>query len=137
MDEKLRKKVFDLAAKVRREIEKRDSLTGWPSRDLCGYCGIASARLSQVFKIEKIPHVIAMRNTVMVSHVYLIVEDHVVDITATQFSEFTGQRIVILHSKEAEVHYFYGADKQFKSAIELRKHQLRTGWPEEQVADAL
>ena len=121
---------------VRCEMEDRDE-DELQSQDLCGYCAIASARLSQVFISHRIEHTIHMRNSEGECHVYLVVEDHVVDVTATQFSEFDDQKVVILHTKEAEQYEFYGSDAEFNTAAELRKHQIKTGWPMGQVADPL
>lgn len=70
------------------------------------------------------------------SHVYLVVDDHVVDVTATQFDEFRGTPVVIAHYKEAEQHYFYQSSEIFGTPKELRKFQRKTGWPKNQIARA-
>ena len=67
-------------------------------------------------------------------HVFLVVGDYVVDITATQFYEYRSRRILILHRKEAEVHWFHQGDDIFETADDLRAHQIRTGWPKAQTA---
>jgi hypothetical protein len=68
------------------------------------------------------------------AHVFIVVDDHVVDITATQFREFEDTKIVVLHTKEAEQYDFYETSQMFETPQKLRKYQVRNHWPGEQIA---
>lgn len=102
--------------------------------DLSGWCAIASARLHRVLAAKGFKSELHMAHGDWGSHVFLVVEDHVVDVTATQFDEFKNQQLVIAHHRELEHHWFYQSSDVFESAEELREHQIRTGWPSSQTA---
>ena len=71
------------------------------------------------------------------SHVFVVVADHIVCVTATQFSEFEEEKVLIMHTKEAESFEYYRSSRVFETVTELRKHQIKTRWPKEQVALAI
>ena len=123
-----------LARKTRSWVEVEDNRRNHQSEGLNGWCAIASAQLSRELALAGIRHEICMAESGMGSHVFLLVDDHVVDITATQFSEFSREPLVIKHHKEAEVYWFYTIDQLFTSAKELRKYQRQAGWPGRQIA---
>jgi ribosomal protein S21 len=104
--------------------------------DLNGWCAKASAQLFRELQEEGIPaeiHMWAWHNDES-AHVFVVVEDHVVDVTATQFRQFVNKPVVIMHKREAEAYEFYRTERVFADADELRKHQKKTRWPAEQVA---
>lgn len=106
-----------------------------PHHNLCGWCAKASARLYAELSAHGIKPAICMTNTEnQGSHVFLLLDDHVVDVTATQFQEFENKPVVIMHSKEAEQHYFYQPSEMFDTPARLRSYQRRHGWPEYQMA---
>jgi hypothetical protein len=127
--------VKNIATDVRHWVE---AIAGkvWDDRhDLNGYCAIAAAELHRRLALE---HVRAELHMAVMecgsSHCWVVVNDHVVDVTATQFKEFRGRPIVVLHQKEAEQFWFYRTTEIFFSSKQLRKSQQRTGWPVHQVA---
>lgn len=114
------------AANQRRKYNRRDNLMGW--------CAIASAKLWKSLDAAGIKAEIHLAQDIDGCHVFLVIEDHVVDVTATQFSEFESSKLVIMHVKEAEGHWFYQSSDIFETADDLRENQIRTGWPRHQVA---
>ena len=127
--------VHEIALEVRSWCEKEADKAG-RTDTLVGYCAIASAELFRRLEKAGIFSEIHMHNSFRVSHVYLLIDDHVVDVTATQFSEFRYQPVVIIHYKEAEQHSFYHSDEIFGTAKDLRKFQTDAGWPNNQIAKA-
>ena len=128
-------RVHEIALEVRSWCEKEADKAGRPD-SLMGYCAIASAELFRRLEKAGIFAEIHMQTGFDGSHVYLVVEDHVVDVTATQFGEFRYQPVVIIHYKEAEQHYFYQSDEIFGTPKDLRKFQARAKWPNNQIAKA-
>ena len=124
------------ARTVRQMLEDRDNLQRYPTGDLNGYCAIGSAELWREFQRYCIETEIHIAEMDCGCHVFLTVEDYVVDVTATQFNEFHDQPIVILHRKLAEAYPFYQSAVSFKSDRELVKYQKKTQWHREQIATA-
>ena len=132
MNKVTREIVQEIAAEVRQWAEMRAR----GCQDLSGWCAIASAQLFRELVLLGIRPEIHMWTWEAddSAHVFLVVEDHVVDVTATQFQEFRRKPIVIMHQREAEVYEFYRTAQVFSDADALRQHQLRTGWPRDQIA---
>ena len=135
MDNTLRGIVQGIATDVRYWVEGRvkcpvDVVT------LSGYCAIASAELFRRLVGEGLKpeiHVWVCPNT-NDAHVFVVVEDHVVDVTATQFKDFVGEIVVIMHSKEAERWEHWNSTSSFSSVKALIKDQKKHKWPADQVA---
>lgn len=124
-------KARDIAQGVREWTERRREAPD----DLCGYCAIAAAELHKRLNaagIDALLHV-AMHSNESDAHVFVTVDDHIVDVTATQFSQFAHDPVVILHEKEAQ-HWFHTSYESFDTVAELRRHQVKTGWPQNQIA---
>lgn len=105
--------------------------------DLSGWCAIASAELwRQLTTIGFQPeiHAWVCPQDLESSHVYLVVDDHVVDITATQFSKMRAPIVYIAHVKEAERWDWYHLQEVFRTPKELIHWQKKSGWSPEQVA---
>ena len=128
-------RVHEIALEVRSWCENEAEKSDRPD-SLMGYCAIASAELFRRLERANIFAEIHMQSNHCGSHVYLVVDDHVVDVTATQFGEFRYQPVVIIHYKEAEQHYFYESQEIFGTPKDLRKFQAKTGWPNNQIAKA-
>ena len=133
MKQTLRDNVLGVATDVRYWAEGRAE-----ALDLNGWCAIASAELFKKLKQQDIPAEIhySLDDDGESCHVYLLVDDHIVDVTATQFRQFKEQPIVIMHAKSAEVYDFYKTYQVFHSVEALRKYQKKQRWPAEQVAFA-
>lgn len=132
MNKVTREIVGEVAAEVRQWAEVRAG----GCQDLAGWCAIASAQLFRELVLLGIRAEIHMWSWAAddSAHVFLVVEDYVVDVTATQFQEFRRRPIVIMHQREAEAYEFYRTAQVFRDADALRQHQLRTGWPRDQIA---
>ena len=134
MNKKLETLVLEIAHDVRQWTERKDKKRSEPTKNLCGWCAIAAGKLYRQLCEEGIPSYLAMSQTGWGCHVFNIVDDHVLDVTATQFSEFANQRVVLLHEKEAEAYEFYQVEQLFGCNRELRRAQLNAKWPRSQVA---
>jgi hypothetical protein len=136
MDRVLRDTVTAIAMDVRLWAEAR--ATFGKNDDLNGFCAIASAELHKRLAAAGIASEIHLWywDQDESAHVYCVVDDHVVDVTATQFREFRDEPLVIMHTREAEVYTYYQTKEVFKDAASLRRMQKRTKWPADQVAFA-
>lgn len=110
--------------------ESRD----YPSNDLNGWCAIASAHLSRLLAQDGIEHRICLAESCEGCHVFVTVGDYIVDVTATQFSEYQNEPVLLAHSRQLEHNWFHDPVLFFYDADSLRKHQLATGWPKNQTA---
>lgn len=135
MNRELRALVKEHALRVRRWAEATNRRRQQPrSGDLNGWCAIASARLWRELSAAGIRSEIHLADGDYGSHVFLVVEDHVVDVTATQFNEYSRTEVLIVHQREADHHWFHQSCDIFETAEDLRRHQIITGWPVEQTA---
>ena len=134
MQENLRMRVLSVAREVREWTEMQNNKREYHSEDLVGWCAIASAQLSRRFVVEEIPHRICMCEDDIGCHVFLIVDDHVVDVTATQFIAYEKEPVVIIHEREASACWYYQISREFQTPSELRRYQQKVGWPSDQTA---
>jgi len=125
--------IRSIAHQCRQWCEDRDQLEAYPSETLCGWCAIAAAHLWRELRRKGIDSVICVAELTHYSHCYILCEDHIVDITATQFQNFRNSPILILHEREAVVYEFYNTTHTFKDARELRKWQRQGRWPSCQI----
>ncbi len=130
--------VLHIAKEVRAWAEDHAAEKGW-KEDLCGMCAIASGELQKRLAVVGIAaeiHVWTSEEDGWTSHVYVVVDDHVVDVTATQFREMKQHPVYIVHKREAEVHEWYRGQHQFESSKELVRWQRRKQWHQQQIAYA-
>lgn len=125
--------VIDIATEVR-DWAERLAQKECRRSDLNGLCAIASAELSRRYVCVGIKHKICMSEEDNGLHIYLLVDDHIVCVTATQFSRFRNVPVLIMHEKELDNVEYYRNPVFFKDAISLRRHQTMTGWPQDQIA---
>jgi hypothetical protein len=125
-----------MAQEVRCWAEDED--LRWGERPgLQGLCGIASGEFSRRLVKEGIDHEICMASDDDIgSHVFVIIDDFIYDVTATQFPEYKDQKVLIIHSREAEINWYHQPWEYFKTSKELRKFQIKNRWPEDQTAYA-
>lgn len=124
--------IVAIARRVRKWTEEKAAKRN--NKDLNGWCAIASAQLLRELKNAGIDAEIHVFESHMYCHAYVVVDDYVVDVTATQFKPFKNRPVVILHHKEAEQHEFYNSTQVFYYPSKLRDYQLKNGWPKDQVA---
>ncbi len=94
--------------------------------DLCCLCAKASGRLHSLFKRYGVPGVIAAND----NHVFNVVGDYVVDITATQFDE-NNKKVVILPRKLA-TNFYWKIDIMYDEVANFCGWQESGGWPDYQ-----
>lgn len=129
--------VQKIAQDTRYWAEQRAQKNSAPScgEGLAGWCAIAAAELHKRLTAEGIESAIHVQDD-SECHCYCVVEDHVVDVTATQFREYREKDVLIIHVKEAETNDYHAGQKVFNSAADLRRYQKRAGWPPSQTAYA-
>lgn len=132
MNRQVRQQVSDIAWGVRSWAVARAGR----DHDLAGWCARASGQLWRLLAQEGVRSEIHEWDSAWdhTAHVFVVVSDHVVDVTATQFGAFRRQPVVIMHHREAEIHAFYQTTRVWNSADQLRQHQIRAGWPRDQIA---
>ena len=125
--------IRSIAREVREWAEHRDQLEPFPTNDLGGMCAIASGRLWRKLTQSGIHATIHLAETIGYAHCYVVVDDYVLDVTATQFAEFRREPIVYIHTKEAEAFDYYNTTKVFNSSKQLREYQKKMRWPVDQT----
>ena len=105
--------------------------------DLSGWCAIASAELWR--QLSRLGFAVEIHAWICPqdkesAHVFLVVDDHVVDITATQFSRMRNIPVYIAHVKEAERWDHYNTQLVFKTPEDLIKYQKKVRWDAAQIA---
>lgn len=121
---------------------ERNPLTSMAnSKRLGGWCGIATADLVRRLALKSVKaeiHLWTCPKTGQ-SHVYPLVEDHFLDITASQFSIFSDQPIVLIHHREINPkhHWFWNTTEVFSTPEDLIHAQKRNKWPKDQIARSL
>jgi len=136
MEQHLRDQIKQVADEVRYWAECTAPSLGHDEESLSGMCAIASAELWKKLRMRSIHGTLHVAEHDWGSHAFLIIDDHVVCVTGTQFPEFRNQPVVIIHSKEAEVHEYYQSMWEFMTPKELREWQQRYRWPKNQTATA-
>ncbi len=125
--------IVKVARRTRRwAMRNRDKFDIWS--DLGGMCAIASAKLFRNLQAEGIPaelHVAVARD--YCAHVYVVVNGHIVDITATQFSEKHSAVLITERSKETRSKWWWQSTHKFQTVEALVAYQLKAGWPTEQI----
>lgn len=136
MNKTFQDRVHSIAQDVRLWAEGRAQSDENSYASLVGYCAIASAKLfSELQKKGFDPEIhIWVHGLLPDAHVFIILEDHVVDITATQFRDFEQETVVIMHVKEAEAFKHWHSILSFDSVKELIAYQKKTRWPRDQIA---
>lgn len=134
MDNQTNLLVRGIASQVRQWCEERDQLEKEPTGNLGGWCAIAAGHLWSELKRKGIEAEIRLAHCNFYAHCFVVVEDHIVDITASQFREFRDAAVVLIHEREAAIYEFYSRDvNTFRDARELRKFQKKARWPEHQI----
>ena len=135
MDKALQDTVAAIAFETRMWVQAKADQANYHPDDLLGWCAIAASELSRRLNTAGIPTTIYVKNEYP-CHCYCMVDDYVVDVTATQFREYKDVEVLILHSKEAEVNEYHCGTMQFGTGAELRVYQQKTRWPSCQLAFA-
>jgi len=127
-------KALNVALEARSWAEYEADKIGDMNDGLSGWCAIASAELHNRLRKVGIPAHIHMAQLDNSCHVFVVVDDHVVDVTASQFHKFKNETVLVKHHRELESHWFYSTRHVFNSAKALRKHQIKENWDKDQIA---
>jgi hypothetical protein len=127
--------ILATAADVRLWAEER-AVGTYMEEDLCGMCAIASAelfrRLAKLgYKAELCAWVDEFECS---SHCFIVVDDHVLDVTATQFRETENITVFYEHIREAVKYAWYNAQHTFNDVKRLVKWQKKERWASDQIA---
>jgi hypothetical protein len=129
--------VAAIALETRMWVEAKAQRSNYNPENLLGWCAIASAELHKRLSDVGITAEIHMWSADSGEcHCFCVVDDHVVDVTATQFYKYTNETVVILHQREAEVNEYHTSTYTFTEAAQLRRFQKKEQWPSHQIAYA-
>lgn len=123
--------ILKKAAQKTRRWATRYAKTNHFPQSLAGLCAIASIRLHAELVKEGVVAQIAVRNAVNDGHCFVIVDDQVIDVTATQFGKFKA--VSILPRSEAIEHRHWNAKKQFGTAEDVTAYLRKAKWPAHQI----
>lgn len=129
MNAELTAKVLPIARRVREWTQHKADRARYNPHNLCGWCAISAAQLFRELSRENIGaelHYVS-------GHCFVVVDDYVVDVTATQFTKFENVEINILHHREAEHYWYYKTEHRFDSPTKLREHQIKKCWPKREI----
>jgi hypothetical protein len=131
MNKELKETVHGIATVVRKWAENKASHSGgvYPN-SLMGLCAISSAKLHLELVRKSIPSTLNLGT----GHVFVMVDDYIVDVTATQFPEFSDTKVVIIHERIVTQYDYYDVSRKFKKCADLVKAQITEGWPEDEIA---
>lgn len=110
------------------------------SQNLCGMCAIASAELWRELVDAKFKPIIGVWTDQedihwMVSHVFIKLDDYVLDVTATQFNGMEDIPVYFAHHRTAEARgKWYNHTHIFETPGHLIKWQKKTGWNINEIA---
>jgi hypothetical protein len=105
--------------------------------NLNGMCARASAKMWRELEavgVKSELHVWICPEDQQSAHVYIVADDHVVDVTCTQFTKLRNTPILIEHVREAERWDWYQGQLVFATPADLVKWQKKTKWPPDQTA---
>ncbi len=126
-------RIMQFAQEARAWAEKIAPEKGHP-KELGGMCALASAKLSQLLHRAEIPHRICMASERSWCHVFITHDDHIIDVTATQFAEYNDTPILVIHERLAAKNWFHTIVQTFDNHRQLRRVQRRDRWPSNQIA---
>lgn len=135
MDHIITPTVQATALKVRKWAELQSIKSRMPA-NLEGMCARASAELfNQLSAVGVRAELHAYEDGDGAAHVFTVVDDIVVDVTATQFGRLQKHKVFVMHLREAEAMYpWYVASEIFHTVSALVKWQVRTEFPKNQIA---
>lgn len=134
MNSVLLKKLNRIATRVRKGMERfaptvNEKVNG-DMQDLNCYCAIASHALMTALKKAGIPAKLVVGyfdedeewdyndesdNQLDANHCWVEIEGHYMDITATQFAQYSEEKVVILAKEDADLYYPYTFPKTIKN----------------------
>jgi hypothetical protein len=140
MDKKKKAIALSIARKNRAWLKRHAGRKGsYPSvypKDLACGCAIVSVRLLKSLKLKGFKDVSIVGNS---SHCFLILEDHVLDVTATQFSPFEDTPVLFMKMEDLQElcksnrkNFWWEIETQVTTPREFLKWQKQVRWAEDQ-----
>lgn len=129
-----RARVLSIAKRCRSWAERfcEQHPQGKSKGDLTGACAIASGKLWESLREEGFDPIIAEHQGRKSTHFFILVSEHALDITATQFG---WGKVVLLPQEEARrTEAYWEAHRFHKDPVALRATQVRENWHEGQLA---
>ena len=127
--------ILEIAETVRYSMEGLAERKDPPAaKTLSCWCAIASAELHRALEENNIDATINVAGCEIGAHVFLTIEDHILDITATQFPEFSDKPVLYVHEREAGGYWYHDSQYRFDRVQDLIKHQKKHRWPKSQTA---
>jgi hypothetical protein len=120
--------VKKIATNVRQWAENNRNVAH-ASFDLCGMCAVASVKLSLELTNRNIPHELAYRK----DHVFVLCEDYIVDVTATQFGNDYQTVEVLQRSNVHPRENHWKVTRKFKTVKGLINRLNMERWPKSQI----
>lgn len=103
-------------------------------RDLDGMCAIASSHLWFLFQDAGFKPTIAHAHCAgLGGHVFVVLDDEVWDVTATQFAKAIPTVVNMPLEVASRSRWYWKPERTFASPAELREKQLELGWPDHQT----
>lgn len=124
-------RVLTIARAVREWAEERAAQFGDSDPQLSCYCAIASAKMSMILAAEGIKHRIGYAHSPIGGHMYILIDNWIIDVTATQFGE--DEKILVRHAHATRLPWYHRTKQTFMSAQTLLRWQQRSYWPEDQM----
>ena len=93
--------------------------------DLAGMCAISSGYLYRLLRKAGIESFLCVNH----EHCFVLANDYIVDITATQY----GLKPVTIVEVEKAYQEFWFIENKFKTPEDLFEHQFDEGWPFDQM----
>jgi hypothetical protein len=124
-------RVLTIARAVREWAEERAAQFGDSDPQLSCYCAIASAKFSMLLTAEGIKHRIGMAWTHIGGHAFILIDNWIIDVTATQFGE--DEKVLVRHAHATRLPWYHRVKRTFLSARTLIQWQQKAKWPEDQI----
>lgn len=108
----------------------------WLSYDdrLGGMCAIASSHLWFLFQDAGFkPQIALSQNSWNGAHVFVILDNEMWDVTASQFGAKVPDIVCMPAEEAAKARWYWKPLKTFNTPAELRQDQIETGWPSDQT----
>ena len=124
-------KIRCIAKDVREWAENYAFENDFPD-DLCGVCAIASGELWRRLADARIKSQIY--RDYEHSHCFIVCDNHIVDVTASQFGQ---ENIVIKHVNDRtdkEINYYWNMAKFYNTVKDFKIYQTKVKWAKEQRA---
>lgn len=131
--------IIHRCARETREWAEANANERQRERELWGMCVRASVNLQARLRAHGIASVVIVASVPMGGHAFVQAGEYIVDVTATQFSEWLDQEYRPIEIFPAARREYAGAawsgiiHRTYKRPTALRAWQRAYGWPEEQT----